>query len=135
MTGLLDTSVVVRYLTFDPPEQGRVAQELIDSDTELHVPVVALAESAFILTRLYGWTRAECGDLLIGLLTRVNISTLEIPTWLACEALATCRLSGRVSFADALIWAAARAGPAEVYTFDRRFPSAGIERQVLTAHD
>lgn len=133
MTALLDTSVIVRYLTLDPPEQGRAAQELIDGDTELHVPVVALAESAFVLMRLYGLSQPEVVDLLTGLLTRVNVNVFEVPTWLAREALALCRPSRRVSFADALIWAAARATPAEVHTFDRRFPSAGIERHLLTA--
>lgn len=39
-----------------------------------------------------------------------------------------CRPSGRVSFGDAMVWAAARsAGVEVVYTFDRRFPSVGIE--------
>ena len=44
-----------------------------------------------------------------------------------------CRPSGRVSIADAMIWAAARTDRASaIYTFDRRFPGDGIEiRQTL----
>jgi len=43
-----------------------------------------------------------------------------------------CRGSGRVSFSDAMLWAAARAATGGiVYTFDERFPEDEIEvRQV-----
>lgn len=41
------------------------------------------------------------------------------------------RPSGRVSFADALIWAAARAtAEPRVITFDQRFPDVEVEREV-----
>ena len=46
---------------------------------------------------------------------------------LVLQALLFCRLSGRVSFADALVWAAARSqAGAAVYSFDARFPDEGI---------
>ena len=39
-----------------------------------------------------------------------------------------CRPSGRVSFADALIWAAAHMTPGKVvYSLDERFPADGVE--------
>jgi predicted nucleic acid-binding protein len=47
---------------------------------------------------------------------------------LVITALLLCRPSGRVSFGDALIWAAARAHPSSaVYSFDERFPPEGID--------
>lgn len=43
------------------------------------------------------------------------------------EALLLCRPSGQVSFADALVWAAARSqANAAVYSLDERFPDEGI---------
>jgi predicted nucleic acid-binding protein len=132
MAAVLDTSVVVRYLTMDPPDQGAEAQALVDGADELAVPSVALAEAAFALTRLYGIDRGTAVDLLVDLLGRSNLRVLDVPTATAIEALLLCRPSGRVSFADALIWAAARAfGTSVVYTFDRSFPDAGIERRIL----
>ena len=133
MTAVLDTSVLVRYLTLDPPNQGARAQALIEGGETLAIPSVALAETAFVLSRLYGVPRATTVDLLVDLLGRSNLSVLDLPKPRAIEALLLCRPSGRVAFADALIWAAARASGAEaVYTFDRRFPATDLERRVLT---
>jgi len=132
VTDLLDTSTLVRYLTLDPPDLGALAQQLIDSGEKLTIPCVALAETAFVLTRLYGIDRAAAVDLLVELLGRSNLTVLELPSPLAIEALLLCRPSGRVSFADALIWAAARnTGTGRVHTFDARFPAIGITLQVL----
>lgn len=46
MRGLLDTSVIVRYLTGDPPEQAELAASIIDSETPLQITDVVLAEVA-----------------------------------------------------------------------------------------
>lgn len=132
MTGLLDTSVLVRYLTGDPAPQAEHAAALLDSGIPLAVPTVALVESAYVLTTLYGIGRADVVDALVDLVSRENLSAHELPTDRAIEALLLCRPSGRVSFADAMIWAAARSSPQQqVFTFDRRFPDKEIDRQIL----
>lgn len=132
MTDLLDTSILVRYLTLEPPHLGARAQELVDGGDPLSILSVALVETAFVLTRLYGVDRAQAVDLLIGLLSRHNIAVLDVPKALAMEALRLCRPSHRVSFADAMIWASARAAvDGTVCTFDRRFPAAGIRLRLL----
>ncbi len=132
MTDLLDTSVLVRYLTMDPPDQGARAQELIDSASDLAIPVVALAETAYVLTRLYGLEDAAAVDVLVALLGRTNLRPFEIQKGLAVEAMMLSRPSARISFADALIWAAARASrDGRVFTFDQRFPATAIDRQLL----
>jgi hypothetical protein len=41
------------------------------------------------------------------------------------EAGPCCKV-GRVSFADALVWAAARSDSAAVYSLDARFPEDGV---------
>jgi len=57
---------------------------------------------------------------------------VELPKPLVLEALSLCRPSGRVSVADAFIWASARhAGIDGVYTFDRRFPAANLTVRLL----
>jgi len=125
---------MVRYLTLDPPEHGVLAQALIEGPDDFVIPSVALAEAAFVLTRLYEVERATCIDLLVDLLGRANLAPLELSKPRALEALLLCRASSRVSFADALIWAAAREpGPGLLYTFDQRFPAAQIERRLLVA--
>lgn len=123
----LDTSFLVRYLTDDPPELARRAADVIDSDCRLAVSMVALAETAYVLTHVYGVPRRAMVDQLIALLQKQNIVSLHPGKAILIEALLLCRPSGRVSFADALIWAEARAGgPPIVYAFDERFPALGI---------
>jgi predicted nucleic acid-binding protein len=123
---------VVRYLTLDPPDLGRAAQELIESDEALAIPVVAVVEAAYVLTRLYGVPRVAVVDLLVALIGRANLSIVELPKSQVVEALLLCRPSGRVSFADALIWATARLrGSSALYTFDHQFPAENVQRRVL----
>ena len=132
MAALLDTSVLVRYLTLDPPSQGREAAALIDSSEELLITCVGLAETGYVLSRNYQLDRAVVVDALIGLLGKDNIRILDLPKAMAIEALHLCRPSGRVSHADALEWAAARhSGTTTVYTFDQSFPDDLIDRRVL----
>jgi predicted nucleic acid-binding protein len=92
--------------------------------------VVTLAEVGLVLTKFYKVDRARAVDALIDFLNRENIGTHEIRTELAIQALQLCRPSGRVNFADALLWAVARAAPlARVWTFDEKFPKDGIKVQ------
>jgi predicted nucleic acid-binding protein len=128
--GLLDTSVIARYLVGDEPTMAARAAALIDSDRHLRISVIVLAELGFLLTRFYRIDRSRVVDTLVSLLGRANIEAHEVPTDLAVEALRLCAPSGRVSFADAMLWATARcAGDMGVWTFDRGFPGDGVRRQ------
>jgi predicted nucleic acid-binding protein len=124
----LDSSVVVRYLTDDPPEMAAMAAELIDSSVELVLSEVVLVESAYVLESVYEVPRAELVDALMSLVQRRNIRLLNLSKPLALEALQTCRDSRRHSFSDAVVWAeAVESGAMQIFTFDRRFPSSGLE--------
>ena len=99
----------------------------VDGDEQLVVTDVMLAESWFVLTRVYGLSRAAAVDQLIALVRKPNIETYPLDKDLVIEALLLCRPSGRFSIADALLWATARMRGEAVRTFDRRFPGDGIE--------
>ena len=128
MNGILDTSVIVRYLTGDPPDLADRAATIIDTGADLLVTDVALVETAYALTTVYGVPREVAVDYLITFLQKKNIYTLGLDKDMALHALLLCRPSGRVSFADAMVWAAARSSGSQViYSFDERFPSDGVE--------
>jgi predicted nucleic acid-binding protein len=128
VTGLLDTSVVVRYLTGEPPHLAVQSASLIESDTPLLLPEVVIAEAAHVLVSRYRFGREAVVDALVGLVRRPNIRPLTLATESALAALLIARPSGRVSIPDALVWAHARESDSPVvYTFDRRFPADGIE--------
>lgn len=129
MSALLDTSMLVRYLTGDPPDLADASAKVIDAEAELLITDVALVETAYVLGSVYGVPRETVVDHLIALLRKANIATFRLPKEYVLEALRLCRPSGRVSFADALIWAAARTADATIYTLDERFPSVSVTLQ------
>jgi predicted nucleic acid-binding protein len=128
LTGFLDTSIVVRYLTGDPPELAEKAADIVDGVEPLQITDVVLAETAYVLTSVYGISRSVVVDHLIAFLQKENISPFALDKGLVLQALLLCRASGRVSFADAMVWAAARSSQDKVvYSLDQRFPEDSLE--------
>jgi predicted nucleic-acid-binding protein len=125
----LDTSVVVRYLTDDPPAMAERAAQLISTRAPLYVTETALAETAHVLRSVYAIDRVAVVNLLQALIRDDGVIPYPSDAGRVIDGLELCRPSGRVSFVDALIWAAALStGPAPIiYSFDQRFPSAGIQ--------
>ena len=124
----IDTNVVVRYLTNHPPDQAEIATAIVDETGDLWITDVVLNETAYVLRNRYAVGREDIVDRLMNFVHKPNISVYGLDKDFVIEGLMMCRPSGRVSFADAMIWAAARsAGAYVVYTFDRRFPSEDIE--------
>ena len=128
MSGFLDTSMVVRYLTGDPPALANQAAVIIDSQEDLRVTDVVLAETGYVLMSVYGVPREVVVENLLLLVQKRNITPFGLDKGIVLEGLLLCRPSGRVSFADAMVWAAARsAGSEVVYSFDERFPRDGLD--------
>ena len=116
----VDTSVIVRYLVGTPVDQAARAANLVDSDQELGVSIVALVETAHVLRTQYCVPRADLVDTLIDFVTRANLITLELSKPDVLEALVAARSVPSAPIPDALIVAASRSGGAvPVYTFDR----------------
>ena len=89
VSALLDTSMLVRYLTGDPPDLADASAKVIDAEAELLISDVALVETAYVLASTYGVPRETVVDHLIALR---NTYWKRSPF-----------AGGRVSFADALI--------------------------------
>jgi predicted nucleic acid-binding protein len=132
VSGLLDSSMIVRYLTGDPPDLADRAAQVIDQEEDLLVSDVVIAETAYVLNSVYKVPREIVVDHLIRLLQKKNIHPFLLDKDNLLQALLLCRPSGRVSFADALVWAAARSTEERiVYTLDERFPQDGIEVRIV----
>lgn len=128
MSGFLDTSMVVRYLTRDLPDLADLAAAVIDGDEDLWVIGVVLVEAGHVLRSEYLIPRENVVDYLMEFVQKANIRTYGTDKSLVLQGLLMCRTSGRVSVADASIWAAARSsGSNVVYSFDQRFPIDGLE--------
>lgn len=125
---IVDTSIIVRYLTRDLPDQAEQARRLIESTVPLGITAVALVETAFVLrSPYYGQSRELIVDTLTALLQRRNVHGIGIDTMRAATALQLCRASTAVSVGDALIAAIGlSAGVNEAYSFDARFRRSGL---------
>lgn len=119
--------MLVRYLTGIPEDQARAARATIETSTPLLVSEVAIAEAAHVLMVFYRLERRAVAGALQRFIERENIQPVAAEKGVLIRALELTKPSGRVSIADALIWAIARSlAPAHVYTFDRRFPAEGV---------
>ena len=128
MTAFVDTSLLVRYLIGDPPDIAAVVIPIIDGEENLLVPSSVITETAYVLGSVYKLRRETIVDHLVDLFHKRNIDTYGLDKAIVVQALLMCRPSGRVTFDDALLWAAARSsGVNVVYALDKRFPEDGIE--------
>jgi predicted nucleic-acid-binding protein len=126
----LDTNVILRYLTRDHDDMAIRATRTMEREGPLYLTDVVIVEAAYVMTTVYRFPREDIVDGLMAIVQRSNIAMLGLDKATVLDALLLCRPSGRVSFADAMIWAAARStGSALVYSFDARFPTTGIQVQ------
>ena len=135
MSRLVDTSVIVRYLTGQPPLLAARAAEILDGDPDIAVTPLVLAETSHVLASVYHIPREARIDCLVSFVQKKNLSVCSLEKAMVCRALLLCRPSGRVSVPDALTWAAAHASPERlVYSFDERFPTDGIAMRDSLIH-
>jgi predicted nucleic acid-binding protein len=113
----VDTNVLVRHLTGDPPEQAaRATRFLADSD-ELVLPDLIVAEVAYVLASYYETPRAEVVTALQAILRFPAIRVLDES--LLLRALEIYEVH-RLDFADAYLASCAEStGIGVVASFDR----------------
>jgi predicted nucleic acid-binding protein len=120
--------MIVRYLTGDPPDLADLASQVIDQEENLLVSDAVIAETGYVLISVYRIPREIVIDHLLLFFQKHNIHPFALDKDMLLQALLLCRPSRRISFVDALLWAAARSSEARViYSLDARFPPEGVE--------
>lgn len=117
MTSLLDTNVLVRHLTGDPPELAARAGRFLGAADDLLLPDLILAEVAYVLQSFYWVPRSEVAALLRDVLAFEPVRVAD-PGLLS----RTVDLydADRLDFADAyLVACAERWGVGTIVSFDR----------------
>ncbi|WP_280491366.1 PIN domain-containing protein [Nocardia asiatica] len=117
MTVFLDTNILVRHFTQDPPELGKRATAFLAESETLHLPDLILAEMVYVLRSAYRVARPQVAALSRALIGSRNVVTddpaLLIRTIDVYE-------HHRLSFADAYLVALAEADPGSgVASFDK----------------
>ena len=117
LTEFLDTNVLIRHLTGDPPEMAaRATRALADSD-ELLLADLIVAECVYVLEFFYEVPRDRVAELLRAAIALPTIKTLDPATLL--RALEVYEVD-RLDFADAYLIAQAEAtGIEQILSFDK----------------
>jgi predicted nucleic acid-binding protein len=119
---LVDTNILLRFFTGDPPEMAERARALIEQadsgKLQIEIPALIVAETIYTLESFYEMPRADvCEKLLVFLRSR-GISPHEPD--IVVDALERYRTLP-VHFADAYLAAIAAANKQPVYSFDHDF--------------
>ena len=119
---LVDTNVLVRFFTGDPPDLAAKARRLVERADKGEVLLVVLpviaAETVYTLESFYEMERKEVASKLSAFMQSRGIEAVESARVL--DALNRCRDRG-VHFADGYLAAAAAELGRPVASFDRDF--------------
>lgn len=128
MSAFLDTNVLIRFLTGDPPRQARRAATFLAQAEELLVPDLVVAEVAYVLESYYEVKRARVAELLRAIIAFPAVIVVDDALLLrAIEVFDVHRLD----FADAYLVASAEAsGVGTVASFDRSIDRVGTVRRI-----
>jgi predicted nucleic acid-binding protein len=121
VTAFVDTNVLIRHLTGDPPELAARSTRYLAAADDLLLPDLILAEVAYVLESFYDTPRAQVATTLRAVLAFSAIRVLDAD--LLQRAVEVYEVH-RLDFADAyLVASAERTGVGIIASFDR-----GIDR-------
>lgn len=127
LIAFLDTNVIIRHLTGDPPAQAARATAALAGAERLLLTDLVVAECVCVLLSFYEVARPRVAELMRAAIALPSISVLDAP--LLRRALAVYETE-RLDFAEAYLVAHAEAtGVGAVLTFDRAVDRVGgVER-------
>jgi predicted nucleic acid-binding protein len=128
LTAFVDTNVLVRHLTGDPPAQAARATRYLQQTDDLLLPDLILVEVAYVLESFYETPRAQVAETLRAVLAFPAIRVVDDELLLRTVEVYDVH---RLDFADAyLVASAERTGIEEVVSFDRAIDRVGTVRRI-----
>jgi predicted nucleic-acid-binding protein len=128
VTGFLDTNVLVRHLTGDPPELAQAATQFLRDAEELRVPDLIVADVVDVLESFYEVERPRVAELVRAIIAFPAITVLDQD--LLLRAIEIYEID-RIDFAEAyLVASAERSGITIVVSFDRSIDRVGTVHRV-----
>ncbi|GAB2645843.1 PIN domain-containing protein [Nocardia goodfellowii] len=132
MTVFLDTNILIRHFTQDPPDLGKRATAFLADSEALFLPDLILAETVYVLQSVY-----KVGRPQVALVSRALIGTRNIVTDDPALLIRTIDVyeHHRLSFADAYLVALAEADEGSaIASFDKGIDKATNVRRIEPAH-
>ena len=131
MTAFVDTNVLIRHLTADPPAMARRASAYLATGEELLLTDLVFAETIYVLESVYEVPRAQVADSMRSLLALSSVTCID-PA-LLLRAVEVYELD-RIDFAEAYLVACAEAsGVGRIASFDRSIDRVGTVVRVEPA--
>ena len=117
MTALLDTNVLIRHLTGDPPEMAARASAYLLSGRDLVLSDLVVAEIVYVLESFYQQTRQQVAGLVAAV---VSSSRYQVQDRDLLIRSLEIYLDHRIDFTEAYLAATAeKVGITEIASFDR----------------
>jgi predicted nucleic-acid-binding protein len=131
LSAFVDTNILVRHLTADPPGQARRATHFLGLAEELLLTDLVAAEVVYVLESFYEVERPRVAELLRAILGFRSIVVLDAA--LLLRALEIYEVD-RLDFADAYLVASAEvSGVGAVASFDRSIDRVSTARRIEPA--
>ena len=117
MTSFVDTNILVRHLTGDPPETAARATASLASADELYLADLIVAESVYVLESFYRAPREQVAEAMRSLIAMRSVVTVDPALLLRTIEIYDVE---RLDFAEAYLVACAEStGVGRVLSFDR----------------
>ena len=131
MSAFVDTNILVRHLTGDPPEQAARATRFLAAADELLLADLVVAEVVYVLESFYEVPRQRVAELVRAIIAFPTILVLDPEMLLrALEVYET----GRLDFAEAYpVAQAERSGVGVVASFDKAIDRVATVRRLEPA--
>lgn len=127
MSAFVDTNVLIRHLTGDPPDMATRATAFLATETDLFLADLVVAETVYVLESFYEAPRPQISGSVRSLLALQSVVCVDAPLLhRAVEIYETDRLD----FAEAYLVASSEStGINRIVSFDRSIDRVGtVER-------
>ena len=128
MTAFVDTNVLIRHLTGDPPDLAARATTFLAEADELLLPDLIVAEIVYVLESYYEVPTEDVARLVRSVIAFAPIQTLDPALLLrSLEVYET----HRIDFAEAYLVASAEAaGIPDIVSFDRSIDRVATAKRI-----
>ncbi len=132
MSAFVDTNVLIRHLTGDPPTMARRSSAYLQAERELFLADLIVAETVYVLESFYQTPRTRVAQVIRSLLEFKSIIVVDRDLLLrAAEVYETDRLD----FAEAYLIACAEStGVERIASFDRTIDRVPTVTRVEPSH-
>ena len=128
MSAFVDTNVLVRHLTGDPPEMAGRATAYLRAEAELLLTDLVVAETVYVLESFYEAPRTAVAGAVRSLLALASV--ISVDAALLLRAVEVYEIE-RIDFAEAYLVACAEStGINQVASFDRTIDRVGTVRRI-----